>query len=573
VTDPLLAIRGLTIAFPGASSVELVETQGRRGMREVVHGIDLDVERGRVVALVGESGSGKSVTAMSVLRLHGPEVAIGGQVLLDGTDLLGLDRTALRAVRGGRVGMVFQEPMAAWNPVHTVGRQIEEAAEAHAERRSRERGDSAGTTTRVEGLLASVGLDDPARIAASYPHQLSGGQLQRAMIAMATSCDPELLIADEPTTALDVTVQAGILDLLRRLAAERDMAILLITHDMGVVADLADDVAVMREGTIVERGEADAVLCSPQDPYTQGLLAAVPQLPQGGDAPLASSVEPVETTPVVARVTDGEVTYGRTRWRGGADAVHALRGVDVTLHRGRTLGVVGESGSGKSTLGRALTGLVTPDAGSVLLGGTDLGAVSRRRRRGLLRRVGIVFQDPGSSLDPKHRVGEAIAEPLHLDGWSRDKIRTRIAELLESVDLEPSYAVRYPHQLSGGQRQRVAIARALALNPQLLVADEPTSALDVSVQARVLELIRRLQHEHGFACLFISHDLAVVGAVSDEVAVMRDGVIVERGTTRHVMTAPEHPYTASLLAAAPVPDPRVQRERRLEVHGAAAAGS
>jgi peptide/nickel transport system ATP-binding protein len=561
VTDPLLAIRGLTIAFPGP---------GHGPGREVVHGIDLDVERGRVVALVGESGSGKSVTAMSVLRLHGPDVGIGGQVLLDGTDLLGLDRAALRAVRGGRVGMVFQEPMAAWNPVHTIGRQIEEAAEAHAEGRSRDRGDG-GTSRLVEELLASVGLDDPARIAASYPHQLSGGQLQRAMIAMATSCDPEVLIADEPTTALDVTVQAGILDLLRRLAAERNMAILLITHDMGVVADLADDVAVMREGTIVERGKADAVLCSPRDPYTQGLLAAVPQLPQGRD-PSVASAEPVETTAVVARVADGEVTYGRTRsrWHGGADTVRALRGVDVTLHRGRTLGVVGESGSGKSTLGRALTGLVTPDAGSVLLGDTDLGAVSRRRRRGLLRRVGIVFQDPGSSLDPKHRVGEAIAEPLQLDGWSRDKIRTRIAELLESVDLEPSYAVRYPHQLSGGQRQRVAIARALALNPQLLVADEPTSALDVSVQARVLELIRRLQREHGFACLFISHDLAVVGAVSDEVAVMRDGVIVERGTTRQVMTAPVHPYTVSLLAAAPVPDPRVQRERRLEVRQAAA---
>jgi peptide/nickel transport system ATP-binding protein len=267
---------------------------------------------------------------------------------------------------------------------------------------------------------------------------------------------------------------------------------------------------------------------------------------------------------VVARVSDVEVTFGRTgsRWMTGADAVHALRGVDVTLHAGRTLGVVGESGSGKSTLGRTLTGLVTPTAGTVLLGDTDLGSISRRRRRTLLRRVGIVFQDPGSSLDPKHRVGEAIAEPLKLDRWSRDTIRSRVSELLESVDLEPSYAARFPHQLSGGQRQRVAIARALALNPQLLVADEPTSALDVSVQARVLELIRQLQQEHGFACLFISHDLAVVGTVSDDVAVMRDGTIVERGTTHQVMTTPEHPYTRSLLSAAPVPDPRVQRERR-----------
>jgi peptide/nickel transport system ATP-binding protein len=568
LSDSLLAIRGLTIAFPGPSTGS--------GMREVVHGIDLDVERGRVLALVGESGSGKSVSAMSVLRLLGPEARIGGQVLLDGTDVLVLDAASLRAVRGGRVGMVFQEPMAAWNPVHTIGRQIREAAQAHGR-----------TAYTVEELLASVGLDDPARIAASYPHELSGGQLQRAMIAMATSGDPELLIADEPTTALDVTVQAGILDLLRRMAADRNLAILLITHDMGVVADLADDVAVMREGAIVERGSVEAVLCSPREEYTRDLLAAVPRMPSvvepGERGP--SLVEPAERGPsvvdpgerqrarvesrsptpdIAALVKDLHVSYGR---------VHALRGVDVTLRRGRTLGVVGESGSGKSTLGRALTGLVTPSTGTVSLGAADLGSLSRRRRHALLRRVGIVFQDPGSSLDPKHRVADAIAEPLKLDRWPKEKIRARVTELLASVDLEPSYAARFPHQLSGGQRQRVAIARALALNPQLLVADEPTSALDVSVQARVLELIRRLQAEHGFACLFISHDLAVVGAVSDEVAVMRDGLIVERGTTTRVMTAPEHEYTKSLLAAAPVPDPRVQRERRLGVQEAAAARS
>jgi len=562
VTGPLLAIRGLSVAFPGRSSVEGVETT----TREVVHGIDLDVERGRVVALVGESGSGKTVTAQSVLRLHPPGVRVGGEVLLDGTDLLALDAPALRAVRGARVGMVFQEPMAAWNPVQTVGRQIAEAVEAHTVRGSRRRVD---VSARVDELLASVGLDDPARISASYPHQLSGGQLQRAMIAMATSCDPELIVADEPTTALDVTVQAGILDLLRRLAAERDTAILLITHDMGVVADLADDVAVMSEGTIVERGLTEDVLGNPQHAYTRALLAAVPRLP-AASVEQSPSVELGETTAsdasVVARLSGVGVTFGpsRSRWRGGGESVHALRDVDLTLHRGRTLGLVGESGSGKSTLGRSLTGLVVPDAGSVRLGDADLRAVSRSGRRALLRRVGIVFQDPGSSLDPKHRLGEAIAEPLELDGWSRDRIRTRVGELLESVDLEPSYAARFPHQLSGGQRQRVAIARALALNPQLLVADEPTSALDVSVQARVLDLIRRLQLEHDFACLFISHDLAVVGAVSDEVAVMREGVIVEHGSTHQVMTAPEHPYTRSLLAAAPTADPRAQRERRSE---------
>jgi peptide/nickel transport system ATP-binding protein len=482
-------------------------------------------------------------------------------VLLEGTDLLALDKVALRAVRGGRVGMVFQEPMAAWNPVQTVGRQIAEAAGAHAESRPGRGRRSA----RVAELLASVGLDDPDRIAAAYPHQLSGGQLQRAMIAMATSGDPELLIADEPTTALDVTVQAGILDLLRRLADERGTAILLITHDMGVVADLADDVAVMRDGTIVERGPAEEVLVSPRDPYTRGLLAAVPRLPVADDAIRSEVTEtPVDEASVVARASGVEVTFGasRTLWRSGGEPVRALRDVDATLVRGRTLGLVGESGSGKSTLGRCLTGLVTPTAGSVFLGDADLTGLSRGRRRALMRKVGIVFQDPSSSLDPKHRVGDAIAEPLRLDGWSRQRIRTRVDELLDSVDLEPSYAHRYPHQLSGGQRQRVAIARALALSPELLVADEPTSALDVSVQARVLELVRRLQREHGFACLFISHDLAVVGLVADEVAVMRDGSIVEHGSTTQVMTAPEHPYTISLLAAAPVPDPRIQRRRR-----------
>jgi peptide/nickel transport system ATP-binding protein len=551
MTDPLFAIRGLTVAFPDT----------RLGFREVVHGIDLDVDRGRVVALVGESGSGKSVTAQSVLRLHPPDVQVSGRVLLDGTDLLGLDATALREVRGGRVGMVFQEPMAAWNPVQTVGRQIAEATAAHAESPCR-RG---GRFVRVTELLASVGIDDPARIAAAWPHQLSGGQLQRAMIAMAMSGDPELLIADEPTTDLDVTVQAGVLDLLRRLADEHGTSILLITHNMGVVADLADDVAVMGDGSIVECGSSEDVLVSPQNQYTRDLLADVPQLPQALDTTaVEAAAATIGESSVVAQASGLAVTYGstRSRWRGGGEPLHALRGVDLTLLRGRTVGLVGESGSGKSTLGGCLTGLIIPTAGSVRLGDTDLTALSPQRRRALTRSVGLVFQDPSSSLDPKHRVSDAISEPLRLDGWPRDRIRARVDELLGSVDLEPFYAHRYPHQLSGGQRQRVAIARALALSPELLVADEPTSALDVSVQARVLELIRRLQREHGFACLFISHDLAVVGAISDEVAVMRDGVIVERGSTTQVLTAPEHPYTITLLEAAPVTDPRIQRRRR-----------
>jgi peptide/nickel transport system ATP-binding protein len=535
VTEPaLLRIRGLTVAFPD-----------RQGPREVVHGIDLDVRRGRVLALVGESGSGKSVTAQSVLRLHPPDVRVGGRVLLGDDDLLTVDGPALRAVRGARVGTVFQEPMAAWNPVHRIGRQVEEALQAHGRARG-------GSRATVLGLLASVGLDEPERIAASYPHELSGGQLQRAMIAMATGCAPELLIADEPTTALDVTVQAGILDLLRGLAA-RGTAVLLITHDMGVVADLADDVAVMHDGRVVERGPVEAVLGAPREDYTRSLLSAVPTFPEDrSPAGRPGSRE-------VVRLEQVGVRYGR-----GAGAVQAVHGVDLTIRRGETLGLVGESGSGKSTLGRTLTGLVRPTEGRATLDGTDLTVSSPGRRRTLLREVGIVFQDPSSSLNPRHTVGRSIAEPLRLASVSGAVARARVADVLSSVDLDPGFAGRFPHQLSGGQRQRVAIARALVLRPQLVVADEPTSALDVSVQAHVLALLGRLQQELGFACLFITHDLAVVGAVADRVAVMRDGVVVEHGETAQVLHRPGHPYTAALLAAAPVADPQEQRVRREE---------
>ncbi|AKU15655.1 peptide ABC transporter ATPase [Luteipulveratus mongoliensis] len=532
----MLTVRGLRIAFP----------DGRQTQREVVHGVDLTLRPGQVLGLVGESGSGKSVMAMSILRLLEPDTSVEGSIQLDGLELLTADAETIRGIRGRQIGAVFQEPMAAWNPVFTIGDQIAEALAAH--------GDSV-PAGRVEELLAEAGIDDPERIAASYPHQLSGGQLQRAMIAMGMSKDPAVLIADEPTTALDVTVQAGVLDLLRSLR-DRGTAILLITHDMGVIADLADHVIVLRDGTVVESGSVDDVLGDPQETYTRSLLAAVPRL-DGSSRPVEA-----EANSEAAAVRDLTVRYDSQRRR-GQDLV-AVDGVDLTLYAGRTLGLVGESGSGKSTIGRALAGLTPATSGDVEIGGESVTRASRRGLRAIQRDVGIVFQDPASSLNPKHPVGRSIAEPLRLASWSRQAIEERVAELLTSVRLDPALAERYPHQLSGGQRQRVAIARALALRPRLLIADEPTSALDVSVQATVLDLLVALQDEQGFAALLISHDLAVVQAVAHDVAVLRHGQIVEKGPTSEVLTDPTEDYTRRLLAAAPVPDPVVQRRRREE---------
>ncbi|WP_083449977.1 dipeptide ABC transporter ATP-binding protein [Luteipulveratus mongoliensis] len=536
MSTPVLTVRGLRIAFP----------DGRQTQREVVHGVDLTLRPGQVLGLVGESGSGKSVMAMSILRLLEPDTSVEGSIQLDGLELLTADAETIRGIRGRQIGAVFQEPMAAWNPVFTIGDQIAEALAAH--------GDSV-PAGRVEELLAEAGIDDPERIAASYPHQLSGGQLQRAMIAMGMSKDPAVLIADEPTTALDVTVQAGVLDLLRSLR-DRGTAILLITHDMGVIADLADHVIVLRDGTVVESGSVDDVLGDPQETYTRSLLAAVPRL-DGSSRPVEA-----EANSEAAAVRDLTVRYDSQRRR-GQDLV-AVDGVDLTLYAGRTLGLVGESGSGKSTIGRALAGLTPATSGDVEIGGESVTRASRRGLRAIQRDVGIVFQDPASSLNPKHPVGRSIAEPLRLASWSRQAIEERVAELLTSVRLDPALAERYPHQLSGGQRQRVAIARALALRPRLLIADEPTSALDVSVQATVLDLLVALQDEQGFAALLISHDLAVVQAVAHDVAVLRHGQIVEKGPTSEVLTDPTEDYTRRLLAAAPVPDPVVQRRRREE---------
>ncbi|AIV40666.1 dipeptide ABC transporter ATP-binding protein [Curtobacterium sp. MR_MD2014] len=543
MSAPLLEVEGLRVAFGDAEPV--------------VRDVSFTLTPGRVLALVGESGSGKSVSAMSVLGLLPPSARVSGSARFRGTELIGASVDELRAVRGAGIGVVFQEPMNSFTPVLAIGTQIAEAVRAHPTDLDR-----AGVSARVDELLRAAGLPDPARIRKAYPHELSGGQLQRAMIAMALAGDPVALFADEPTTALDVTVQAGILDLLRRLGRERDLAVLLITHDMGVVADVADEVLVMRRGDPVEHGAVADVFAHPEADYTRELLAAVPALEaHPASAPSAAAGSGAGSrasrpSPAVARLRDVAVRYAR---RGDP----TVRGIDLELTAGRTLGLVGESGSGKSTIGRALAGLVPVVDGSVEVDGNDLRTARGKRLRELRSRVGIVFQDPASSLNPRQTIGWSIAEPLLVHGEGTPASRAdRARELLSAVQLDPSWTERFPHQLSGGQRQRVAVARALALRPALVIADEPTSALDVTVQAAVLDLLADLQDEFGFGMLLISHDLAVVRQLADDVVVLHDGRIVERGATSAVLDHPQQDYTRMLLAAAPVADPARQAARR-----------
>ncbi|TCU48426.1 ABC transporter ATP-binding protein [Curtobacterium sp. PhB146] len=569
MSSPLLEVEGLHVAFGDAEPV--------------VRDVSFTLTPGRVLALVGESGSGKSVSAMSVLGLLPPEARVSGSVRFRGEELVGASDDTLRAVRGAGIGVVFQEPMNSFTPVLSIGTQVAEAIRAHPTDLDR-----AAVSARVDELLRAAGLTDPERIRKAYPHELSGGQLQRAMIAMALAGDAVALIADEPTTALDVTVQAGILDLLRRLGRERSLAVLLITHDMGVVADVADELLVMRRGDPVEHGTVAEVFAHPSADYTRELLAAVPSL-EARPASATPAADP-ETRPgrqdaapgtravssdaslgpaeaslgeasrasrmTVAQLRDVAVRYSR---RGGP----TVSGIDLDLRAGETVGLVGESGSGKSTIGRALAGLVPVVEGSVEVDGSDLRTARGRRLRELRSRVGIVFQDPASSLNPRQTIGWSIAEPLlvHATASAADRAE-RVRELLTAVQLDPSWAERFPHQLSGGQRQRVAVARALALRPALVIADEPTSALDVTVQAAVLDLLAQLQDEFGFGMLLISHDLAVVRQLADEVVVLHDGRVVERGTTDAVLDDPQQDYTRMLLAAAPVADPVRQAARR-----------
>jgi peptide/nickel transport system ATP-binding protein len=545
--ESVLSVDALSIAFTGQR-----DSGGPTPL--AVDDVSFDLRRGRVLALVGESGSGKSATAMSILGLLPPGTRVSGSVRLDGDELLSAHPAQLRQVRGGRIGTIFQEPMSAFTPAYSIGWQIAEAISAHHPQLGR-----AAVRDRVAALLASVGLPDPARVIRSYPHELSGGQLQRAMIAMAISCDPVALIADEPTTALDVTVQAGILELLRSLRDTRDTAVLLITHDMGVVADLADDVVVLRAGRIVETGAVAELFGAPREEYTRELLDAVPRLERIGTTEPRPDVD--ATGDIVAEARDVTIVYGSRGW--GRREVVAMQNASFRIARGRTYGLVGESGSGKSTLGRAFAGLLPVRSGSVLVAGVDLATASARDLRRVRSSIGYVFQDPASSLDPRSTIGDAITEPLRLHtSATASEQRARAVELLDAVQLSSTLIDRFPHQLSGGQRQRVAIARAIALEPALLIADEPTSALDVSVQARVLELLAQLQGDLGFACLFISHDLAVVKDLADEVAVLHAGRIVESGPAARVLSNPEHVYTRRLLAAAPVADPAEQRDRR-----------
>lgn len=522
------------------------------GEVHAVRGVSLDVHPGEVLAIVGESGSGKTVTARSILGLLPETATTRGAVILDGTDVVGLSGERLREIRGTKAAMIFQEPSTALNPVFTVGWQLAEGLRAHGSYSKKQ------ARAKAIEMLERVGIPEPARRVDDYPHQFSGGQKQRIVIAMALALDPSVLLADEPTTALDVTVQAEILDLLRRLRDETGTAIVLITHNMGVVADLADRVAVMLNGEVVETAPVAQLFAAPQHEYTKRLLAAVPRV-QLVDRPLPASADATATPVVEAKGLVIEYP-GRL----GSPTFRAVHGIDFSIRPGEVLGLVGESGSGKTTIGRAIAGLTPVAGGSLRVLDTEMNGVRERAFRKRRRELGFVFQDPATSFNPLLTIAQCVAEPLIVHGGARDAAdaRDKVDELLEAVQLPKAYGDRFPHELSGGQRQRASLARALALDPKLLVADEPTSALDVSVQARVLDLFAELQDRFGFATLFITHDLAVVDMLAHRVIVLHKGRIAEEGATAEVLGDPQDPYTRRLIASLPVPDPVVQAERR-----------
>ncbi|MFE2260483.1 dipeptide ABC transporter ATP-binding protein [Streptomyces griseosporeus] len=546
------------------SLVEVTDLGVGFGAVRAVDGLSLRLAPGAALALVGESGSGKSTVAAALLGLHrGTGARVTGSVRVAGTDVQRASEEELRRLRGAKAAMVFQDPLSSLDPYYAVGDQIAEVYRVHA-RVSRR-----AARARAVEVLDRVGIPDAVRRSRARPHEFSGGMRQRALIAMALACGPELLIADEPTTALDVTVQAQILDLLHTLRAETGMGLLLVTHDVGVAAESADDVLVMRHGRVVERGPVTEVLGAPREPYTRELLGAVPRVDAvrepvaagakaetgvgasgTGGLPAAVAAPGAEAPEVVLEARGLRREFGR-----GKRAFTAVDDVSVTVRRGETLGIVGESGSGKTTLGRMLVGLLEPTSGEVRFEG--------RARNGVHPAVQMVFQDPVSSLNPRRSVGESIADPLRARGEKDEaRIRERVRELLERVGLDGAHHDRYPHEFSGGQRQRVGIARALAADPRVIVCDEPVSALDVTTQAQVVALLGELQRDLGLALVFVAHDLAVVRQVSDRVAVMRRGRIVEEGPADEVYDAPRDPYTRQLLAAVPSLDPRTAAERR-----------
>lgn len=513
--------------------------------------MNFEVKAGKVLAIVGESGSGKSTTAMGLMDLLASNARVSGSVKVRGQEMVGAKKSSLRKARGREVAYIFQEPMTALNPVYTIGFQIVETLRTHFDMGPNE------AKTRAIELITMVEIPNPEASFEKYPHQLSGGQRQRAMIAQSLACDPGLLVADEPTTALDVTVQAEILDLMRNLRDRLNSAILLITHDMGVVADLADDILVMKDGNTVEYGTSDQVFNRPQHPYTKELLAAVPKL---GSAAVRELAPDLVGLPPVLKLEHVSIEYPKN---GRIPAFRAVSDVSFEIFPGEIVGLVGESGSGKTTIGRAAIGLLPIVEGRIELVGRDISKPTSQELREIRKHTGIVFQDPASSLNPRLPIGESIGEPLFLSGDAKGaELDHRVEELLDKVELPRSYRNRYPHELSGGQRQRVGIARALALTPDLLIADEPTSALDVSVQARFLDLLQNLQNSLKFACLFITHDLAVVDILSHRIAVLQDGRLVEIGPRDQILKNPQEEYTKRLISAVPVPDPAEQRARR-----------
>jgi peptide/nickel transport system ATP-binding protein len=525
---PLLEVQNLSVALPEGADRALALAD-----------VSFALSPGEILCVVGESGSGKSMAANTVMGLLSEGVAVTqGRILLDGIDLLGLDEAVLRKVRGARIAMIFQEPMTALNPLRTIGDQIGEMFKEHTEL------SKSAIKDRVLALLDEVRIPDPSSAFAVYPHELSGGQRQRAMIAMALALEPQVLIADEPTTALDVTTQAQILKLIRELQPKKGTAVLFITHDFGVVAEIADRIVVMQHGRVVETGKAQQVLQAPQHDYTKALIAAVP--PLKAPPPRALSSE------VVLAISGISKTYRSGGFLGRRPRItKALDDVSMDVPRGGTLGVVGESGSGKSTLAKAIVRLIDVDQGSIKLGAFDLRRSSPRERGSASAKVQMVFQDPFASLNPRRKAGDLVAQGPIAHGLRPDQAIARAAELFALVGLDPRSIDRYPHEFSGGQRQRIGIARALAMQPEVLVADEPVSALDVSVQAQVLRLLVDLRGKLGLSMVFITHDLRVAAQICDRIAIMKDGRVVEAGVTAEVFEAPQHDYTRALLASIP----------------------